>query len=129
MRKLYQLCQDEDLRIGAGPVSRFIIGKTAKEEPWAIIGGIGGAVAVVLISSVILAVIKLRRRDLSAILEGSGWAINARMRLTRTQSRYFTQRPAYPLNAKGVRNRRWWIFLVIILAILAGAFAFLRNYL
>jgi hypothetical protein len=40
---------------------------------------------------------KLSKRDLSAILEGSGWGINARMKLTRKQARTFTYRPDYPV--------------------------------
>ena len=44
----------------------------------------------------------LCRRELSAILEGSGWAINARMRLTRKQGKAFTQRPRSPKGAKEV---------------------------
>ena len=36
---------------------------------------------------------KLSRRDLSAILEGSGWGVNCRMRLTREQAATFTVTP------------------------------------
>ncbi len=36
---------------------------------------------------------KLSRRDLSTILEGSGWGINARMKLTTAQAASFTYRP------------------------------------
>ena len=36
---------------------------------------------------------KLSRRDLSTILEGSGWGMNTRMKLTRAQAKCFTQRP------------------------------------
>lgn len=61
-----------------------------------ILGGIGVAFLAILIPTVILAYLKLRSRDLSALLEASGWAINARMRLTRHQCRFFTQKPRYP---------------------------------
>ena len=53
------------------------------------------ALAVVIPTSA-LAIWKLRRRDLSAILVGSGWAINARMRLTFRQANVFTERPTRP---------------------------------
>ncbi|WP_163336082.1 hypothetical protein [Desulfopila sp. IMCC35008] len=36
---------------------------------------------------------KLSRRDLSTILEGSGWGVNTRMQLTREQARTFTVTP------------------------------------
>jgi len=53
------------------------------------------ALAVVIPTSA-MAIWKLRSRDLSAILEGSGWAINARMRLTFRQANVFTERPMRP---------------------------------
>jgi hypothetical protein len=36
---------------------------------------------------------RLSRRDLSTILEGSGWGMNTRMKLTRKQANWFTYRP------------------------------------
>jgi hypothetical protein len=47
--------------------------------------------------------LKLRRRDISALLEACGWALNGRMRLTRHLSLLFTRRPALP--AGSVRRR------------------------
>ncbi len=41
----------------------------------------------------IAAYYKLTRRDLSTILEGSGWGINSRMKLTKDQAKNFTYRP------------------------------------
>ena len=38
---------------------------------------------------------KLSRRDLSTFLEGSGWGINSRMKLTTTQAASFTYRPRH----------------------------------
>ncbi len=38
---------------------------------------------------------RLSRRDLSTILEGSGWGMNTRMKLTRNQAMRFTHRPNY----------------------------------
>jgi hypothetical protein len=61
---------------------------------WHIAIGVGALVLAVLIPTYISALRKIRRRDLSSILEASGWAINARMRLTRRQSRTFTVRPS-----------------------------------
>jgi hypothetical protein len=55
-----------------------------------------GAALAVILPSALVAILKLRRRDLSAILEGSGWAINARMRLTLKQAHVFTCRPLLP---------------------------------
>jgi len=71
------------------------ISKIASEKGlMLILGGVGGALVAFILPSVILAFIKLRRRDLSAILEGSGWAINTRMKLSHRQARFFTERPS-----------------------------------
>ena len=96
-------------------------------EWWQIVLGVAIAILAVIVPTSLLAILKLRRRDISAILEGSGWAINARMRLTRGQCRFFTCRPAYPANAKGVR--RPWVLIVAVLifwAIAVGVLAWIR---
>ena len=91
------------------------------ENKWYILWGVGGVVLAVALPIAVVSIIKLRRRDLSAILEGSGWAINARMRLTMRQSWFFTSRPALPQGARG--RRIWvWILLAVVLAA-AGAAA------
>jgi hypothetical protein len=110
-----------------GSALAYISKVVAEHNIWVILGGLGAAVLAVLMPSVVLAVIKLRRRDLSAILEGSGWAINARMRLSRTQTRYFTQHPPYPPGAKGfaiLRRWVWWLVLVVILLGVGGFFVY-----
>ncbi len=79
--------------------------------------------AVVLIPTVVVAAVKLRRRDLSALLEGSGWAINARMRLNRRQRKQFTRPPSYPEDARGTPRRRWLrrLLVALLLALLLWA--------
>jgi len=73
------------------------ITKTLADTSWlAIAIGLLAAVLVVLLPTSIVAVLKLRKRDLSAILEGSGWGINARMRLTGKMARFFSRRPPWP---------------------------------
>ena len=91
------------------------------EHWWKILVVIGTALLAVMLPVSILAILKLRRRDLSAILEGSGWAINARMRLTFRQGRTFTRQPAYPARARGVHSKRWWVMALV--AALAAAIA------
>lgn len=85
--------------------------------------GIGAAVMVVMLPTSIIALIKLRRRDLSVLLEGSGWAINARMRLTFKQGRFFTSRPLLPRGAKGT-GLRYAHVLVPVLIVLAHVVGF-----
>jgi len=98
------------------------ITKTLSQVPlWKIGAGLLGAVGLVLLPTVIVAAIKLRRRDLSAILEGCGWAINARMRLNRRQRKQFTCQESYPPEATGTPRRRCFlaVCLVILFALLA----------
>jgi len=89
-----------------GSAVAYITKTLAETDALPIIIGVLAAVLVVILPTSIIAILKLRKRDLSAILEGSGWAINARMRLTRKLSRYFTQRPKYPDGARVLR-RPW----------------------
>jgi len=50
-------------------------------------------VGLIAIPAGIAAYYRLSRRDLSTILEGSGWGINSRMKLTKAQAARFTYRP------------------------------------
>lgn len=70
----------------------------------------------VLLPVIIVAWVKLRRRDLSALLEGSGWGVNTNMRVTYRQSRAFTYKPAYPSGATGLWHRRAKVALGALLA-------------
>jgi hypothetical protein len=80
------------------------------------LGGLLAALVAVMIPVAIVALLKLIRRDLSSMLEGAGWAINARMRLTRQQADQFTNRPLVP----GVIHR-WFtspLFLGSVLVVI-----------
>ena len=93
------------------------VAKTLTGVPWwQILLGVALAVLAVILPTSIIAMVKLRKRDLSAVLEGSEWGINAQMRLTSKLGRFFTQRPRFPKGARGVR-RRWltWLLLGLIL--------------
>ncbi len=95
------------------------IGKTITPQNYGtVLAVIAAAILAVIVPTVIVATLKLRRRDLSAILEGSGWAINARMRLTRSQYRFFTRRPRYPLGAVGIRRRWVWVLVTVAAIVL-----------
>jgi len=106
------------------------ITKTLAQTHWlAIVIGILAAVLIVLLPTSLVAFLKLRRRDLSAILEASGWGINTTMRLTRSQSRFFTQQPAYPPGISGIaRVRRRWLLVVLLAAgLAAGTWLIVRS--
>ena len=96
------------------------IAKSLTEASWlAIIVVVLGAVLLVALPTAIVAFLKLRSRNLSAILEGSGWAINAPMRLRRNQRRLFTHRPKYPKGAGGIHGLVWLLVAGALLVILA----------
>ena len=100
-----------------GSSAAFVV-KTFASLTWeSTLAGILAAVAAVAVPASLVAHLKLRRRDLSAILEASGWAINARMRLTRRQAEYFTCVPGYPSGARGVGGRPWWVWALLAAAI------------
>lgn len=46
-----------------------------------------------LVPTALSAYYRLSRRDLSSILEGSGWGLNARMKLSSSQAKHFTHGP------------------------------------
>ncbi len=54
--------------------------------------------AIIAIPAGVASFYKLSRRDLSTILEGSGWGLNSRMKLTTAQANCFTFKPDHSLN-------------------------------
>jgi uncharacterized membrane protein len=105
------------------------ITKTLSEVRWyTIVFTIAGAFLAVLVPTFISAFIKLKKRDMTTILEASGWAINVRMNLTFQLGRFFTRKPRPPAK---VRRYKLFLFIIIIL-IIAGCvtgFIFLFPYL
>ncbi|MFH1724822.1 MAG: hypothetical protein ABII00_09395 [Elusimicrobiota bacterium] len=79
-----------------GSAAAFITKTLAGVALYKVLAGTAGAVFAVVLPAIAAAFFKLRRRDLAAILEASGWAINARMRMTYAQGRFFTHRPERP---------------------------------
>lgn len=91
------------------------------EKPLLLVLALAVVALVVFVPTALVAGFKLAGRDLSAILEGCGWAINARMRLNRSQRKQFTRQERYPAGAKGTPRGRWlvYILLLILLALCA----------
>ena len=63
---------------------------TVKVTPFFV--ALAAVVLVVSVPSAVLAYFKLRKRDLGAILNASGWAINRPMRFSMRRARDFTKR-------------------------------------
>ncbi|MBP5639290.1 MAG: hypothetical protein J6X55_07420 [Victivallales bacterium] len=79
------------------------------------------AILVLLAPITILAMIKLSKQDLSSVLEGSGWAINLRMKLTTRLRGQFTNFGKYPKDAKGKPMNRAILWTIIILLIIGAS--------
>ncbi|MEO1268171.1 MAG: hypothetical protein AAFX99_08740 [Myxococcota bacterium] len=99
----------------------FIL-QTLASVPWtSLLVAFFVASLLVLTPMTLVAWLKLRRRDLSAILEGSGWGINASMFLTRAQARTFTFIPPYPEKSQGLIHSRGWVLICTIVALVCAA--------
>ncbi len=62
-----------------------------------------GVATAILLPGIIAGFSKIRKRDMSVLLEAAGWAVNARMRLNSTLGRLFTHIPRLP---KGSHKER-----------------------
>ena len=98
-----------------GSAMVYTVKTIANIGPAKILIGVAGAFVAVLLPVAILAILKLRSRDLSAILEAGGWAINARMRLSFRQGRLFTYAPHLPPGA--ARQSPRWVLPALGIAI------------
>jgi hypothetical protein len=57
---------------------------------------LGVGLAIIVVPTALIAFFKLRARNLNGILEASGWAINAHMRLTPRLAAILVQKPPHP---------------------------------
>lgn len=86
-----------------------------------VVGGLLSAALIVVVPVFLVAILKLRRQDLSSLLEGCGWAINARMRFNSAQRRQFTKRRPFPEGASGTPVGRWVKITVTMMCACAAA--------
>ncbi len=96
--------------------------------PYKVVVGLLGVIFAVALPISVMAFIKLRKRDLSAILEGAGWAINSRMRLTLRQGRFFTQHSRLPKNARVRSPYRVIVFIFILFVLVVLKYYQLRYF-
>lgn len=84
--------------------------------------GLAGAALLVGVPVSLIAAVKLRKQDLSSLLEGGGWAINSRMRMNRRLRHQFTKKSPYPRSARGTPRSFWR--MRVLSATLAALVAF-----
>jgi hypothetical protein len=101
----------------------FVTKTFAAMDPSHVAYGFLGAALMVMFPISLIAYLKLRRQDLSSLLEGAGWAVNARMRLNRPQRRSFTRQMPFPEGAEGTPRRRWLrnTLIAVLVVLLAAA--------
>jgi len=63
-----------------------------------------GLVVVVLLPGIIMGICKIRKRDMSVLLEALGWSVNVHMRLNNTLGKLFTHTPPLPESARKDRK-------------------------
>ena len=97
----------------------FICKTLSSMSVWGIVISLLAVLAVLLLPISLLAIVKLRRQDVSSLLEGNGWAINARLRLTRSQRQSFSRNGEYPHGAVGTPRQRAGQILLAVLMLMA----------
>ncbi len=115
----------------------YVTKALSQVKPVHILAALGGISAVVLLPGIIAGFIRIRKRDMSVLLEASGWAVNARMRMNAVLGRLFTHLPNLPKDARKerrdivikfvkdfgyapLRSRKVAITILIILLIVLG---------
>jgi len=81
----------------------YVTKSLSQVSPTHILVALVGIAVVVLLPGIIVGFIKIRKRDMSVLLEASGWAVNVQMRLSATLGRLFTHEPNLP---KGAHKER-----------------------
>jgi hypothetical protein len=74
----------------------FILSTFAKIGLIDLVAGVLGIVGLIAAISAFIGWLKLRRRDLSLVLEASGWAVNVEMMIPRRIAGIMTRRPPLP---------------------------------
>ncbi|MBQ6340744.1 MAG: hypothetical protein IJI36_16520, partial [Kiritimatiellae bacterium] len=108
----------------AGAAIGGLIGLVAGLPLWKVLAGVAAVILIVSLPSVILAWFKLRARDLGAILNAGGWAVNRPLTFSMGLARTFTYPAKMPLGSAVARDpyaSYGWLKLLILLLVLAGA--------
>src|SRR5205814_4734066 len=92
--------------------------------PFAVLGAVIGVMLLISMPSVVIAALKLRKRNLGPILDANGWAVNAKARLNIPFGKTLTSVAKLPPGAK--RDHRdpyadkglpwlWLLFLALLI--------------
>jgi hypothetical protein len=110
-----------------------IFGAFAKLPIWQIPVAIAGILLAISLPSMLLAWLKLRKRNLGPILDANGWAVNAKARVNVPFGRSLTQVAVLPPGAQRdlidpfAEKKSPWPKIIVFLIVLALAGAFLNK--
>lgn len=83
-----------------GSALAFIVGQVKSLTLVDVISAAISIAAIVMLPAGLFGWLKLRKRNLALLLEGSGWALNDRLKLTRELASLVTRKPGLPKGAK-----------------------------
>ena len=119
----------------AGAACAGLMGMIAGLPLWKVIVGVIGIVLFVSLPSMILAWFKLRARDLGAILNACGWAVNRPLTFSLGLAGTFTRPANMPLGAAVARDPyashgvlKTVLLLILLAAIGGGVYCWKMNY-
>ena len=126
------------LGMGLGMLGQMLVALAkgvAAIKFWVLILIIIGLMLVISGPSMFIAWRKLRRRDLGPVLNANGWAVNAKSLVRPKFGKTLTSivkfpalKAVDPAEAKKVRRRRFWTWLICILILAGGAFCGWKLY-
>jgi hypothetical protein len=79
-----------------GSAMAYVVSAIASVSAFELVGALLAIVGVIGALSGFLGWLKLRKRDMSLLLEANGWAVNVPMRVTRRIGGLFTRTPPFP---------------------------------
>ena len=117
------------LAVGAiGVALNALIKGAVSLWPWKLLLVLLALMLIISLPSVILTWIHLRKRDLGAVLNANGWAMNAASYVRVKFGKTLTQLAKFPLlsdvdeKARKARRRTWTIIITVLVLLAAAAF-------
>lgn len=122
------------LAIGAIGGALVSLGKFAHAEPYNIFLLIGAVIVIISGPSMLLAYLKLRKRNLGPVLNANGWAINSMVKVNVPFGNTLTQEAKYPkvvMNDPFAEKKTPWpqkcLYWLLVLAVIAFGVLFFMH--
>ena len=87
-----------------GSALAYITKALSQVKPTHVLITLLGVTTIILLPGMIAGFNKIRKRNMSVLLEAAGWSVNVHMRLSATLGRLFTHTPRLPKNARKERK-------------------------